>query len=153
MDESDVNGLEDDEDEDEEAVVNLADDTSTDDTSSSSSNDGDNNDSGGGAHREGTGGDSFFDSLKPDGGNKHVYVKAAQVGGVKKRDPLAKLYDNAVLKIPKVIPSDNESLYSECNTYNNRNNNNNIKQGRKIYSVHFRCDNLFDFISRNFFHF
>ena len=147
MDESDVNGLEDDEDEDEEAVVNLADDTSTDDTSSSSSsNDGDNNDSGGGgAHREGTGGDSFFDSLKPDGGNKHVYVKAAQVGGVKKRDPLAKLYDNAVLKIPKVIPSDNESLYSECNTYNNRNNNN-IKQGRKTCSVHVRCDdNLFDF--------
>ena len=139
MDESDVNGLEDDEDEDEEAVVNLADDTSTDDTSSSSSNDGDNNDSGGGAHREGTGGDSFFDSLKPDGGNKHVYVKAAQVGGVKKRDPLAKLYDNAVLKIPKVIPSDNESLYSECNTYNNRNNNN-IKQGRKICLVHVRCD-------------
>jgi hypothetical protein len=33
-----------------------------------------------------------------------------------KSDPLAKLYDTAVLKIPKVIPSDNESLYSECNS-------------------------------------
>jgi hypothetical protein len=32
-----------------------------------------------------------------------------------KTDPLAKLYDTAVLKIPKVIPSDSESLYSECN--------------------------------------
>jgi hypothetical protein len=30
--------------------------------------------------------------------------------------PQAKLYDTAVLKIPKVIPSDNESLYSECNS-------------------------------------
>ena len=33
-----------------------------------------------------------------------------------KSDPLAKLYDTAVLKIPKVIPSDNESIYSECNS-------------------------------------
>ena len=29
---------------------------------------------------------------------------------------MAKLYDTAVLKIPKVIPSDNESIYSECNS-------------------------------------
>ena len=29
---------------------------------------------------------------------------------------MAKLYDTAVLKIPKVIPSDTESLYSECNS-------------------------------------
>ena len=42
---------------------------------------------------------------------------AAQSQPLKKKDPLAKLYDNAVLKIPKVIPSDNESLYSECNSY------------------------------------
>ena len=38
--------------------------------------------------------------------------------GMMKHDPLAKLYDNAVLKIPKMIPSDSDSLYSECNNYN-----------------------------------
>merc|ERR1719189_3484191 len=40
-----------------------------------------------------------------------------------KHDPLTKLYDNAVLKIPKVIPSDSDSLYSECNNYKINSNN------------------------------
>jgi hypothetical protein len=45
------------------------------------------------------------------------------IGRNGKQDALTKLYDNAVLKIPKVIPSDSDSLYSECNNYNNKSNN------------------------------
>ena len=53
-----------------------------------------------------------------------VSTSSAVVGrnGIGKHDPLTKLYDNAVLKIPKVIPSDSDSLYSECNNYNGSNN-------------------------------
>ena len=100
------NGLD---DEDDEPVVNVA-DTSSEDTDSSCSADG-----------------KFFDSLKPENvriknrNNNNRYVTnnkrpAPQPG---RPDPLAKLYDNAVLKIPKVIPSDSESLYSECNSFKN----------------------------------
>ena len=55
--------------------------------------------------------------------NTSVTGSASLIGRNGKHDPLTKLYDNAVLKIPKMIPSDNDSLYSECNNYGTKNQN------------------------------
>ena len=55
--------------------------------------------------------------------NTSITGSASLIGRNGKHDPLTKLYDNAVLKIPKMIPSDSDSLYSECNNYNTKNVN------------------------------
>ena len=55
--------------------------------------------------------------------NTSITGSASLIGRGGKHDPLTKLYDNAVLKIPKMIPSDSDSLYSECNNYNSKNVN------------------------------
>ena len=55
--------------------------------------------------------------------NTSITGSASLIGRNGKHDPLTKLYDNAVLKIPKMIPSDNDSLYSECNNYGTKNQN------------------------------
>ena len=62
-------------------------------------------------------------SRKITNDNAAVSGTPSIIGRNGKHDPLTKLYDNAVLKIPKVIPSDSDSLYSECNNYKNNGNN------------------------------
>ena len=51
--------------------------------------------------------------------NATISGTPSAIGRNGRHDPLTKLYDNAVLKIPKVMPSDSDSLYSECNNYSN----------------------------------